>query len=218
MKRNITYIGKYVDDEYKDNFKLKDINKFIFKEDKFNLVNVSSVKEIKRKQGFLAVLEISDLYEIDKAIDWFDDNSVYKVNVYELDRKFRKYFKNFEYVIILITEEFDYGHIPFSNIYVEYKNKYLDNEDGLNILIKNLYEEYSNKKEIKFTKKRWENIEKINIYLKKTRKKFFTTNELLKKFKVNEKWLQRYLKDVNRIYHNIGYNKKKRLWYVIKYR
>lgn len=218
MKRNITYIGKYVDDEYKDNFKLKDINNFLSIENKFNLVNVSSVKEIKRKQGFLVVLEISDLYEIDKEIDWFDDSSIYKIDVYELDRKFRNYFKNFEYVIILVTEEFDYGHIPFSNIYVEYKNKYLDNEDGLNVLIKNLYEEYSNKNEIKYTKKRWKNIEKINSYFKKTRKKFFTTNELLKKFKVNEKWLQRYLKDVNRIYHNIGYNKKKRLWYVIKYR
>ena len=218
MKRNITYIGRYVDNEYKDNFKLKDINNFLSTENKFNLVNVSSVKEIKRKQGFLVVLEISDLYEIDKEIDWFDDNSVYKIDVYELDRKFRNYFKNFEYVIILVTEEFDYGHIPFSNIYVEYKNKYLDNEDGFNVLIKNLYKEYSYKKEIKYTKKRWENIEKINSYFKKTRKKFFTTNELLKKFKVNEKWLQRYLKDVNRIYHNIGYNKKKRLWYVIKYR
>ena len=40
--------------------------------------------------------------------------------------------------------------------------------------------------------------------------------EIMNKLKVNEKWLQRYMKDMNYLYNNIGYNKKKRLWYVVK--
>ena len=47
-------------------------------------------------------------------------------------------------------------------------------------------------------------------------KDYFNMSDLQKKLKVNKKWLQRYLKDMNYIYNNVGYDKRKKAWYVIK--
>ena len=48
------------------------------------------------------------------------------------------------------------------------------------------------------------------------RKDYFKMEDLEKKLHVNKKWLQRYLKDMNNIYNNIGYDRKKKLWYIVR--
>lgn len=216
-KRNIVYVDDGNGESYyKKSLKLYDIRE---KRGYWNnienhrfpyLVKVNSLKDIKRKQGFLLVLTMDDLYyEYKNIVD------VFVPDVYEIDRYVRKRFRNFKYVIIISIEKFDYGHIPFSNIYVEYANKYFDTNEGLNILINKLYKEYLESKEKNFSKQKMIKIEKLKSYLKGTRKKFITTKQIMNDLNVTEKWIQRYMKDMNYLYNNVGYNKKKRIWYVV---
>lgn len=201
-RKNIVYIGS--DSYYKESLKICNINN-----KNMNFVKLDRLEEIDRKQGFLLLLTMDDLYDyFPNIIDTLDPD------VYEIDRHIRKMFEKFEYVIIISAEEFDYGHIPFSNIYVEFANKYFDTNKGISILIDELDEKYNNKKELKISRIKEENIEKLRKYIKN--KEFFSTKEIIEDLKVNEKWIQRYMKDMNSIYNNIGYNKKKRVWYTVK--
>ncbi len=206
IKRNIVCVG--YDSYYKDSLKLRDtkINNI-----KPNLINIDTLEELNRKQGFLLLFTIDDLY------DYFPNIvNIYKPDVYEIDRYLRKKFKNFEYVIIVSIEEFDYGRIPFSNIYIVYANNYLNTNEGINNLIDKISKEFISKKESKISKIKYNNIEKLRTFIKKSKKDFFKTEEIKQKLNVNEKWIQRYMKEMNNIYNNIGYNKRKRLWYVVK--
>jgi len=201
-KTDIFYIGS--DDYYKGDLKLCE-------NDCFRLNKINSLDEINDKKGFLLLLTFDLIYEA-----FPDISDYYELDVYEIDRNIRKLFCNFEYVIIISIEEFDYGHIPFSNIYVEFANKYFNTEKGINILVNKIYQEYINKKELKISRIKSSNIKKLKSYIDKYPEEFITTKEIMNKLKVNEKWLQRYMKDMNYLYNNIGYNKKKRLWYVVK--
>ena len=206
IKRNIVCVG--YDSYYKDSLKLRDtkINNI-----KPNLINIDALEELNRKQGFLLLFTMDDLY------DYFPNIvNIYKPDVYEIDRYLRKKFKNFEYVIIVSIEEFDYGRIPFSNIYIVYANNYLNTNKGINVLIDKISKEFISKKESKISKIKYNNIEKLRTFIKKSKKDFFKTEEIKQKLNVNEKWIQRYMKEMNNIYNNIGYNKRKRLWYVVK--
>ena len=187
---------------------LKSVNK------SFRLLDIKQIDELDRQQGFILILYYTDIdykYNIEKM----DINGTLNPVVYDLDRLLRKKFAKFRYVIILNPEEYDYGLIPFSNMYFVYANNYY-NDLGIIPLIDEIYQKCINKKETKYTKKRLDNIEKLRSCIKKLRKDYFTTDEIIKKLNVNRKWLQRYMKDVNDIYNNIGYDKKKRLWYIVK--
>lgn len=200
-KRNIVYIDS--DDYYKNQLKLSKAS------ENFYISKVDNISNLERKQGFLLLLTMDDLYPyFSNVVDIFEPD------VYEIDRYVRKLFKNFEYVIILSIEEFDYGHIPFSNIYVESADKYFGAERGINLLVDKLYKEYISKKDTKYSRIRMNNINRLKMYIKN--KEFITTKEIMNDLGVNEKWIQRYMKDMNIIYKNIGYNKKKRVWYVVK--
>jgi len=213
LRRNIVYVGS--DSYYKDDLKLYDAKDIENSESNNNgyphLVKINSLKELERKQGFLLVLTMDDLSEyLPNIIE------PYQPDVYEIDRHARKIFQNFEYTIIISAEEFDYGHIPFSNIYVEFANKYFNTKEGLNILIDKLYKEYTSKKELKLSNIKRNNINKLKQYIDKHKNEYITTKEIMESLNVNEKWLQRYMKDMNKLYNNIGYNKRKRVWYKVK--
>jgi len=196
----------YIEDDYyyKETFKLNDINSNL------NLIKENDIEIACQRGGFLLLLTINDIYPYFKNV--IDEENP---DVYEIDRHIRNLFKNFEYVILISIEEFDYGHIPFSNIYVEFANKYFNTEKGLNVLVDILYEESLNKKELKLTRIKKTNINKLKEYINR-RKDYIKTEEIIKHLKVNEKWIQRYMKDMNIVYNNIGYNKKKRVWYKVK--
>lgn len=213
LRRNIVYVGS--DSYYKDDLKLydaKDIEKGESNNNDYpHLVKINNLKELERKQGFLLVLTMDDLSEyLPNVID------PYQPDVYEIDRHARKTFQNFEYTIIISAEEFDYGHIPFSNIYVEFANKYFNTKKGLNILIDKLYKEYTSKKELKLSNIKRNNINKLKQYIDNHQNEYITTKEIIESLNINEKWLQRYMKDMNKLYNNIGYNKRKRVWYKVK--
>lgn len=204
INENIYYIENDV--YYKDDLKLKE---FLDREKNFNFIRIDKISDIKDKEGFLLLLTMDDLYSyIPNVVD------IYLPNVYEIDRYVRDIFKKFKYVIIISIEEFDYGHIPFSNMYVEFANKYFNSEKGISLLVDKLYKEYIFREENKYSRIRMSNIEKLREYV--SGKEFITTKEIMDNLLVNEKWIQRYMKDMNKIYNNIGYNKKTRVWYTIK--
>ena len=202
-KKDVIYIES--DDYYKETFKLKDIN------NELNLIKENNLAIACEKGGFILLLTITDLYPYFPSI--IDEENP---NVYEIDRYTRMMFKNFDYVILISIEEFDYGHVPFSNLYIEFANKYFDTEKGLNILVDKLYEESLNKKELKITRIKKVNINKLKDYINNKKNDYIKTEEIIKKLGVNEKWIQRYMKEMNIVYNNIGYNKKIRAWYKIK--
>ena len=206
IKRNIVYVG--CESYYKVDLKICDtkINNV-----EPNLIKINSLKEIGRKQGFLLLITMDELYDcFPNVIDTIEPD------VYEIDRYTRKIFKNFEYVILISNEEFDYGHVHFSNMYVVFANNYFNTNEGINVLIDKIYEDYISKKEIKLSRIKSDNVEKLRTFIRKLNKDFFTTEEIKQKLNVNDKWIQRYMKEMNDIYNNIGYNKRKRLWYVVK--
>ena len=206
IKRNIVYVGN--DYYYKDTLKL-DYAKL--NNVKPNLVKINNLEELGRKQGFLLLITMDDLYDyFPHVVD------ILEPDVYEIDRYSRKLFKNFEYVIVISIEEFDYGRIPFSNMNVVFANNYFNTNEGINVLIDKIFNEYMSKKENKLSRIKINNVEKLRTFIRKLNKEFFTTDEIKQKLNVNEKWIQRYMKEMNNIYNNIGYNKRKRLWYVVK--
>jgi len=210
IRKNIIYVSNGCDSYYEVDLKLREINNQE-ENNYYSLVQIDKLENIKRKQNFLLLLTMDDLYEC-----FPDIIDIYKPNVYEIDRYLRKLFKNFQYVIIISIEEFDYGHIPFSNIYVEYANKYLNTNEGINTLINKLNEESNSKKELKDSRIKKQNIKRLKNYIDKSQKEFINTKEIIDNLNVNKKWIQRYMKDMNNLYQNIGYNKSKRVWYVVK--
>ena len=206
IKRNIIYVGSK--SYYKDTLKLcnNKINNI-----EFNLVKVDTLNDIDQKQGFLLLLTMDELYDyLPNVID------MYKPDVYEIDRYTRKLFENFEYVILISNEEFDYGYVPFSNMYVVFANNYFNTDEGINILIDKIYQKYITKKQNELSRIKHDNIEKLRTFIRNLKSDFFTTNEIKERLNVNDKWIQRYMKEMNNIYSNIGYNKRKRVWYVVK--
>ena len=101
-------------------------------------------------------------------------------------------------------------------MYVVFANNYFNTNEGINALIDKISNEFMSKKENKFSRIKSNNVEKLRTFIRKLNKEFFTTDEIKQKLNVNEKWIQRYMKEMNNIYNNIGYNKRKRLWYVVK--
>lgn len=206
IKRNIIYVGSK--SYYKDILKLcnNKINNI-----EFNLVKVDTLNDIDQKQGFLLLLTMDELYDyLPNVID------MYKPDVYEIDRYTRKLFENFEYVILISNEKFDYGYVPFSNMYVVFANNYFNTDEGINILIDKIYQKYITKKQNELSRIKRDNIEKLRTFIRNLKGDFFTTNEIKERLNVNDKWIQRYMKEMNNIYSNIGYNKRKRVWYVVK--
>jgi len=205
IKNNIVYVDS--ESYYKDDLKLK---YFLDKNKEVVLEKIDSLLELDRKDGFLLILTMDDLYRYNSNLVDIDN-----VNVYEIDRYVRKLFKNFEYVILISIEEFDYGKINFSNIYIEFANKYFNIDKGISLLVEKLYNEYKFKEDIKYSRIKISNINKLKQYIDKQDSKFITSKDIIRDLSVNKKWIQRYMKDMNNIYNNIGYNKKTRLWYIV---
>ncbi len=206
MKRNVVWLNydTYLEKELEITKKLENIGSF-------KLVKNCTDQNIKRKQGFLLILYLYDFYYKYNLGNLIDDNNIF--DIYEFDRLYRKKLGKFDYTII-IDAEVDDNYLPFSNTY--FLTNDLEISKRLDLLIQKISKEQENKKEIKFTKKRLENIEKLKTCINKIRKDYFKMEDLEKKLHVNKKWLQRYLKDMNYLYNNIGFDRRKKLWYIVR--
>ncbi len=155
---------------------------------------VNNLDELKRKQGFLAIINENFLPQ----------NSI------ELDKKYRSFFKNFTYVYI-ITEDVkkqNKYHLKYSPFYYVNEN-YFEDETLYRLFLNNLL---TNKLR-KISVQRREKLEELKKYLKG--KETFTTKELKKVFLQSERQIERDLEDFNNLYGNIGYDFKKKEWYQV---
>ena len=154
-------------------------------------------------------------YSLDNAYEHIGDiliyNNEYNESIISLDKKYRHLFN--KYSIVLIYNK------TYSS-YSLYKSKWFDiytiGEDIKDSkFINRVIDEYESKNiKLKFNKDKKEKIKILYNYIKKyeTRK----TKDIVKDLNINERSIQRYMHDLNSIYHNIGYDYSLNEWYFIK--
>lgn len=151
----------------------------------------TSMKDIKNHKGFLLIV-----------------NNKENISLVDFDKLYRNKLDNFCYVW-LYNEKNKNIYNKWAN--VELMNEYLFLVDTLNYW--DLYENYELKKIEKYTKKRLENIQILNNYLKNYKR--IKTSKIVEDLNLNERMIQRYMQDLNDVYHNIGYDYSLNEWYII---
>ena len=162
------------------------------------VIFVDTLEEGLKHQGFMIVIKTDE--EFDNFVDYDINNRhlFHKfVNVEICSTKYKYFSRSNDFSKIRFygsarMRDYDY------NIFIAYYKWYIEKEDK------------------KFTQKRKNNIEKLHNYLKG--KRFVTTEEIVEEFKVSDRWVLRYMTDVNDIYQNIGYDSYKKRWYIVKQR
>ena len=194
IKRNVVFVG------FSDNQK-KLVSEDSYKWDKFpKLIFEETIDAALKHQGFLIVIKAENMPN----------------NFLEFDINNRHYFKNYDKVIYCVKNYRYMTNTTFSKmskISFEPFN-YFYNFNSYFLI--RMYKEYLKNNNSNKTKKRLDNIESLNNYLKG--KKKVTTEEIMKHFGVSSKWVQRYMADVNQKYHNIGYDYLDKCWYIVKQR
>ena len=156
---------------------------------------LNNMNEAKKHQGFLIII-----------------NNKENTSIINFDKKYRSTLNKYE-KIWLYNE--NYNEITYKWSRIETKNRDLFLFDSLYFW--DLYDNYKytieNKKIQKYTKKRLDNINNIYNYLKKY--KTITTLKLANDLKINVRTIERYMHDINNIYHNIGYDYTNKIWYIV---
>lgn len=158
---------------------------------------VKSLSDITKYQGYLLIIDNSD-----------------NKRLVDIDKKYRKSLNKYELIWLYNSNYNKYYKDKWSRI--EKIDRYLFNDLGYG-----LGEEWNSYKLLKekddeiitFNKYKQKNMNILFNYLKryKTRK----TKDISKDLKINERSIQRYMHDLNRIYHNIGYDYTNNEWYIV---
>lgn len=206
-KRNVVIIGNYDINSIFDLKNYREDNKY----NRFpNILYIDNPNQIERKKGFLLISDIEEFKELDKEL-YDNEEYGYKVDIYEFDRLNRKKFKNFEYVIIFSTSNYK----RLDSLKLDYSNIIIINDNNCDRnMIYDLYDKSLNKKYKKISDIKMNNINKLKEYLRG--KTYIKTKDIMDYFNVSDKWVKRYMKDMNDIYNNIGYNYVKKCWYKVK--
>ena len=158
---------------------------------------VESLKEVLKYQGFMLIIDNSD----DRPI-------------IELDKKYRKFFNNFEMVIIYNESYAElHKYSRWTNISLVGRDLFYEK------LFYNVWDEYKEKKDNevkllnKFNKDKNERIMQLYNYIVKYKTK--KTSDISRYLNIDKRTIQRYMKDLNNIHHNIGYDYSSNEWYFI---
>lgn len=160
---------------------------------------VKELEEVKKYQGYLLII----------------NNNRKNENVVILDKKYRKVFNKFKKILIY-NEKYKYSKQNnwngFEKIGREIFDSYSDYLTDEWINYKKEVESNS-KKQIKYNKDKKEKLDSLYNYIKKykTRK----TTDIEKDLNINKRNIERYMFDLNMIYHNIGYDYSNNEWYFI---
>ena len=160
---------------------------------------VDSIKDARKYQGYLLLIDNKE-----------------NISLTLLDKKYRKIFNKYELIWIYNESYKDF----------EYKNKWSRLEMVGRIIFGNCgyqfgldWDNYKYKKEHEEEKKLKYNInksKKLDIlynYLKEY--KTIKTNKIVSDLNISKRNIQRYMIDLNNIYHNIGYDYSLNEWYLI---
>lgn len=176
-----------------------------------NVENVKTIniEDVKINKGDILFIELNSIKTLYDTIKFYEelkyqDNHKHlynKYDLYEYDRLNRKIFKNYKKVYIFsiddLLNEYNYKSL-YSNIH------FIKFNDIPN------FKQNANEKRISNIKNK--NINLLKDYVDK-QKDYFNSKDIIKKFNVSNRWIKRYMYDMNKLYNNIGYSYTKRMWY-----
>ena len=160
---------------------------------------IDSLNQLTKYQGYLLLIDNSD-----------------NKSIVELDKKYRKSFNKYELIWIFndkyesFSYKDNYSRIEKIGREIFYDYSYNFQED---------WDQYKYNKEndkqkiIKFNKDKQEQLNILFNYIKNY--KNIKTNQIVKELGISERNIQRYMHDLNSIYHNIGYDYSLNEWYFI---
>lgn len=211
-KRNIVFVG----------FSQQEIEKLEFKDIRDQkeawtstdithrfprLLYFDTVKEAKRHQGLIL------FYKIEEEFDFV-----------KYDIQNRKQFKNYEYVFLVVPKKnkIDYFYQVSNITHIKTQVSklalisfyHLAYHPSLMHCLNQMYKIHLENIQKKFSNIKLQNIEKLKQHVKKTTYINIKKTALL--LHVSNKWVERYLIDMNFLYHNVGYDKRKKMWYIVK--
>ncbi len=180
-------------------------------QDRYEDITVIDINDVSKYKGDILIIDLDQLENLNEEL-FEHDSMKYKYNykkydLYEFDRLNRYKYRNYKKVIIVAHNEYfdEYKTYKnqYSNIYFALDLEYID----FNII--------DNKNKISNIKNN--NILKLIEYVDK-QSSYFDSKPIMKLFNVSNRWIKRYMKDMNDIYNNIGYSYSKRKWYKVKKR
>lgn len=160
---------------------------------------IDSLNQLTKYQGYLLLIDNSD-----------------NKSIVELDKKYRKSFNKYELIWIFndkyesFSYKDNYSRIEKIGREIFYDYSYSFQEDW----DKYKYNKENDKQKIiKFNKDKQEQLNILYNYIKNY--KNIKTNQIVKELGISERNIQRYMHDLNSIYHNIGYDYSLNEWYFI---
>lgn len=162
-------------------------------------------EDISNHKGDILIVMIDYLKDLYNELNDYCIFGGNRVDLYEYDRlnryKFNDYKKVFLVSIDCFFKEFNYH---FKSLYSNIN--FIDDFTPIDANVTNEDTNISNMKK--------KNILRLKEYVDK-QKDYFDSREIMKKFNVSNRWIKRYMYDMNKIYNNIGYSYSKRKWYKI---
>ena len=160
-----------------------------------NIYYLNTMAEAKLHQGFLIIINNKD-----------------DLDLVSFDKKYRKTINKYAYVW-LYHEKYKESFNSWTNI--RFKNRDLFLYGDLNYW--DDYENYKylmeHPKEKRLSKKRLEKIKILYDYIKNY--KTLKTSVIAKDLNMSDRMIERYMHDINDIYHNVGYDYSNNEWYFI---
>ncbi len=134
------------------------------------------------------------------------------ISIRELDKKYRNIFNKFE-VVRIYNEKYD-SNYQEKWLSVEKIGRELFEYDGYSLgedwdSYKDRIE--NNKGSIRFNKDKKEKLDMLYNYIKNY--ETIKTKDIANALNLSERSIQRYMKDLNTIYHNVGYDYSNDEWY-----
>ncbi len=178
--------------------------------DRFNIDGditfLDNLNDISKYKADILIINLDNMPNLYDILSDYDELKYKKYDLYEFDRMSRKMFNNHKKVFIISLDDFFHNYkfkSLYSNIY------FINSIDEINCNVEQLDKKKSRIKN--------NNIEKLKEYVDK-QVDYFDSKNIMKAFNVSNRWIKRYMKDMNDIYNNIGYSYVKRKWYKIKER
>lgn len=176
-------------------------------------VKYIDIEDIPNHKADILIICLDQLTELYEELYYYENYNLEnnykhfykKVDLYEFDRLNRNKYKNYKKVYIVSIDcffkEFNYH---FKSLYTN-----LNFIDDFEIIDVEINDEVLNTSNIKTC-----NICKLKKYVDK-QEDYFDSKDIMKEFNVSNRWVKRYMYDMNKLYNNIGYSYSKRKWYKI---
>lgn len=160
-----------------------------------NIHYVSNLSEATKFQGYMILIDNRD-----------------NIDLVELDKKYRKTFNRFE-LIYIYNEKYKERYYKYSRFKTWNREIFCD----LSYEFACDWDDYKKIKEnsikTKYNKNKETKLNMLYNFIKD--KKEITTKEIKKILGISERNIQRYMEDINNIYHNVGYDYSNNEWYFI---